>query len=180
MSLQQLTKLQDLKAQAAEIYTKMKVDFTKHRADANKAVLIEMRKHLESNGFSSTLKDGRNRGFVANYKGLQISVESSSDDESYVGADYVIKLTSGTKVAEVDLNVGRIAIPDEPKNGDLDILINEYENKYLLELEDASKLPLSNNHTLSFRVVKPSTGTRKSIANGTEAIEEFCALLSLA
>lgn len=177
MSLQKITKLQDLKDQAKAINDVIETAFGVHRANANKAVLIEMRKHLESNGFSATLSQGKNRGFKASYKGLNISAESSSDEEMYFGADYVIKLTSGTKSAEVSLSIGRIAYPDEPKGTDLDILINEYESEYLPALENASKQPQNNNNVLTYKVINSGLTTNKTIANGKDAIEEFTSLL---
>lgn len=177
MSLQKLKELEDLKYQATEILTKMNVAFSNHRANTNNNLLTEMRKHLESQGFTTTIKDSNNRGFVATYKSLKITVESSRDDESYFQSDYVIKLTSGSKTADLELIVSSVAVPNAPENGDVDTLINDYKTKYLPELESASKVSLDNNYQLSLRVTNTGMSNKKNIIDGRHAIEEFCALL---
>ena len=177
MSLQKLKELEDLKSQAAEILKKMKVVFSSHRASTNKNLLAEMRKHLESQGFTTTINNGKNRGFVATYKSLKITAESSPDDETYFQSDYVITLTSGSKTADLELIVSRFPVPDAPQNGDIDTLINDYKTNYLPQLESASEVSLDNNYELLLRVTNTGISNKKTIINGSHAIDEFCALL---
>ncbi|WP_312743935.1 hypothetical protein [Cedecea neteri] len=178
MSLQKLTKLQDLKNEVDGIFKIYDQKLTALKSKSIKNLLTEMRTHLEENGFKAVLREGGVMGFTATYHNIDIGVEASPVKDRYFQWDYVVTLTSGNKKAEVMGDLVRNPIPQEPKDTDIDSLIKAYEINYLPALKEFIQKDLCEQQNLTFKVTNTLAITAPTaIADGTQAIEKFSKLL---
>lgn len=177
MSLAKITELQDLKGEANQLINAWLENFNGHKANALTDALDEMKNHLANQGFIVSDIATPNRGFAANYKGLEIKAKASRDDEQYFGMDYCIELVSGAVKAEVDLSAGRNQSITAPTAQDTDSLIKDYRERYIPALKLRQDEAFNNNHTLRLRRNIP-TVQPVALKNGAEAIDKFSELLA--
>ncbi|MEJ8324403.1 hypothetical protein WKI40_14820 [Kosakonia sacchari] len=177
MSIEKIKKLEDLKAEEKKIFEQRNKLFDKQRPDAINALLNEMAVYLKDNGFSNAfVHEEDQRSFTSSYGEILITVTSSKDSESFLGADYQINISSGKKSASISLSLNRGDRVQSPHEGNLDAKIHDYETRYLPALRALDIKQLDGSYSLTFNSMLLKTP--KSIPNGRTGMDMFFDLLS--
>lgn len=173
MSIEKAKKLEDLKARA-EAIRNQRFEIVKPQLPvAVKAALQQMADYLQSQSFTITYNQTSPRGFKAQYKGIDVVVSSTSDDDNLIGADYEIHLKTGKNQLSVRLMVNRGQSVSGPVSGDIDTVIHDYESRYIPLLEGLSASDLDGSYTL-FSYATNKSGTRTVyFSNGKEVIDKL-------
>lgn len=156
MSIEKVKKLEDLKEKAAQINAERYALLKPKIPLALKSVIVEMANYLKSQGFSITYSVTSVSGFRAQYKEIDISVMASGDELDLIGADYDITLHYGQKKLVVRLMVNRGKSVRAPISRELDGQIDDYEKRYIPELEALGNSELDGSYELYMNVKNQS------------------------
>ncbi|MEN4716878.1 hypothetical protein [Pantoea agglomerans] len=172
MSLSDAKKLEDLKQQAKENLDAYYAGFAEQRRKAIVSALSEMSAYLQEQGFDVKDRSSPLRGFVATYKDINILAEPSKDDESFIGADYVINFTVGKKKTQVSLLVKRAKRINPPHEHEGVLQqINDYENRYIPEIKSLDPLELDGSYKLSVIEVSGNARMHRDLVSGRNVID---------
>lgn len=172
MSLGEAKKLEDLKEHANKINDAFYANVGTMRIKAVETVLNDMADYLSQQGFEVKSKQPQARGFTATYKEITISAESSKDDESFFGADYVINVTKGKAKTQFSLSLKRGTSVNPPiGHGSLSQQISDYETRYIPQLEARDPSEIDGSFVLSVIEESRSGKTKRDLASGKDAID---------
>lgn len=172
MSLSEAKKLEDLKEHANKLNDAFYANVGTLRIRAIESVLKGMTDYLVEQGFDVQSKQAPARSFVAIYKDINISAETSKDDENFIGADYHITVSKGKSKTQFSLIVKRGKRVTPPMgHGTVSQQISDYETRYIPQLEARDPSEIDGSFMLYVIEESRSGKSKIDLASGKEVID---------